>query len=124
MKTTADFLDDLQKKLGVTSDYAVAGKMEMHRQHISHYRNLKGSFDDAMSLRVADILETDPAFVIACMHHQRSKQAEVKKVWERIATSMAGITVAILVAVALPFVDLPTNPVQNSFDNNIHYANK
>lgn len=85
MKTTADFLDALRVKLEVPSDYALGTKMQMHRQQMSRYRTLNSTFDDAMSLRVAEILELEPAFVVACMHHQRAKEPAEKTLWQNIA---------------------------------------
>lgn len=109
MKTTADFLDALRVKLNLPSDGQLADYLGMHRQHISRYRTLGHTFDDSMSMRVADLLETDPAFVVACMHAQRAKNSEEKKLWERIATSMAGVAAALVVIAVLPFIALPSN---------------
>lgn len=103
VKNSADFLDDLQKKLGVESDYAVGKALDIHRQQLSHYRLLKGAFDDAMCVRVAEVLGLDSAYVMACMHCQRAKQPEVKKTWERLATLSMGVTAALLVALLVPF---------------------
>lgn len=101
MKTTADFLDELQKKLAVNSDYAVGKLLGIHRQQLSHYRLLKGAFDDAMCLRVAEILELDSAYVMACMHYQRAKAPEVKRAWAHAAEVLYGLA-ACLMLVALP----------------------
>lgn len=107
MKTTADFLDALRAKLELPSDGRLADHLGMHRQHVSRYRTLGVSFDDEMSLKVADILELDPVFVVACMHAQREKNAAVRKVWEKIATLSIGATACALVFLALPFGALP-----------------
>lgn len=136
MKNTADFLDALRVKLDVPSDYALGAKLGMHRQQMSRYRTLQTTFDDEASMRIADILEIDPAFVVASMHAQRAKRSEEKKLWERIATSMAGVTVILALVAILPTTTLPTWDGFNtalhglsSFDNigfyatlNIHYA--
>lgn len=97
MKTTADFLDDLQKKLDVKSDYAVGKLLGIHRQQLSHYRLLKGAFDDEMCLRVAEVLEIDGAYVMACMHHQRAKNPEVKAAWKHTAEMLYGLAASFLV---------------------------
>lgn len=107
MKTTAFFLDELRLKLGLPSDGRLADHLGMHRQHVSRYRTLTGTFDDEMSIRVAQILEIEPAFVIACMHHQRAKSEPERAAWQRIADLVhdhAAIAAAVLVALALPFV--------------------
>lgn len=107
MKTTADFLDDLQVKLCVKSDYAVGKLLEIHRQTLSHYRLKKGAFDDEMSLRVAEILELDSAYVMACMHHQRAKQPEVKAAWAHAAEVLYGLAAALAIMAILPTFTLP-----------------
>lgn len=104
MKNTADFLDDLQKKLGVESDYAVGKLLGIHRQQLSHYRLLKGAFDDEMCIRVAEILEIEPAFVMASMHHQRAKNPKVKAAWEWTAQHLGGLAAALAVLAIIPFV--------------------
>ena len=98
MKTTADFLDALRIKLDLPSDGRLADYLGMHRQHISQYRTLNGTFGDELSLKVADLLEMDPAYVMACMHAQREKNADVRKVWERIANMAVAASVVGFVA--------------------------
>jgi len=107
MKNTADFLDALRVKLDLPSDGQLADHLGLHRQYISRYRRLTVTFDDEMAMHVADMLEIDPAFVVACMHAQRAKRTEEKQLWERIATSMAGVAAVLVVVYALPFIDLP-----------------
>lgn len=104
MKTTADFLDAMRAKLDLPSDGKLADYLGMHRQHVSRYRVLGGSFDDEMSIRVADILDIDAAYVVACMHYQRTKVASEKKLWERIAETMAGVAAALVVVMFMPAV--------------------
>lgn len=115
MKNTADFLDALRVKLDLPSDGRLADYLGMHRQHVSRYRTLGGTFDDEMSMRVADILETDPAFVVACMHHQRAKREDEKKLWQRIATTMTGIAAALAVFAILPTAQLPASEFNATF---------
>lgn len=103
MKTTADFLDALRVKLDIQSDNALGKYLGIHRQTISHYRTLNGSFDDEMSIRVAEILAIEPAFVMACMHHQRAKNPQVKKAWAWTAQHLGGLAAALAVLAIIPF---------------------
>lgn len=103
MENTSDFLDALRVKLDLPSDGRLAVYLGMQRQYMSKYRTLGHTFDDAMSLRVADILEIDPAYVLACMHHQREKNEEVKKVWERLAKRLSAVAAVLAVLAVLPF---------------------
>jgi hypothetical protein len=106
MKTTADFLDELQRKLGVESDYALGKLMGMQRQHVSHYRTLKTTFDDEKCIKIAEILGADAAEIILAMHYQRAKQPEVKAVWERMAMNIGAVgavAACALIVLALPY---------------------
>jgi len=103
MKTTADFLNELQAHYGVDSDNALGLKLGMHRQQVNMYRKFKAAFDDEMCLRVAEILSTDPAYIMACMHHQRAKNPKVKAVWEWTAQHLGGIAAALAVLAIIPF---------------------
>ena len=104
MKTTADFLDAFRIKFDVDSDFkAMAALGIKHRQQISRYRTLQTTFDDDLAMRIADILETDPAFVVACMHHQRAKHQAEKNLWERIAGLTAGIAAVLIGVAILPY---------------------
>ena len=107
MKNTADFLDALRVKLELSSDGKLADYLGKHRQYVSLYRKNECTFDDEMSLKVADLLEIDPVFVVACMHHQRAKQAKEKAIWTRIATMASGAGVGLFVLLAVPFVTQP-----------------
>lgn len=102
MKTTADFLDALRVKLDLPSDGRLAAFLGIHRQYLSRYRRNVITFDDEMAMKVADLLDTDPAYVVACMHAQRAKTVKEQKLWERIATLSAGITVCLVLSAALP----------------------
>lgn len=137
MKTTADFLNDLRVKFSADSDYKAMSAIGIkHRQQISRYRTLQTTFDDETAMRIADVLETDPAFVVACMHAQRAKRIEEKQLWERIA----GMAAVALIVISLPYTVqlsdsstgmlMPTLFDITSFDitqilanQNIHYAN-
>lgn len=102
MKTTADFLDALRAKLNLPSDGRLADHLGLHRQYMSEYRTQKTTFNDEMAMKIADILEIDPVYVVACMHAQRAKRAEEKTLWERIASmTVAASVVAVVSGLAL-----------------------
>lgn len=111
MKNTADFLDAMRVKLELPSDGKLADYLGMHRQHISRYRTLGHTFDDETCIRVADILEVKPAFVMACMHYQRAKNPKVKDAWQYLG----GLAAALAFLAILPFgtdifTALPADP--------------
>ena len=108
MKTTADYLDDLRAKLNVDSDAAAARAIGItHRQQVSRYRQLHNTFDEGIALKVADTLGIKRSEVLLAMQVQREKNAEIKKIWERIATLAMGATIGLVAFFTLPFVVLP-----------------
>jgi hypothetical protein len=107
MKTTANFLDDLQRKFDLPSDYAVSKLLGMHRQQVSHYRKKKGTFDDEISVRVAELLGINAGYVMACMQAQRAKNPTLRRTWEKAAATLAGTAVAILAGCTLAMAPLP-----------------
>jgi hypothetical protein len=133
MKNTADFLDALRVKFDLPSDGALGRFLGItHRQQMSWYRNMRGTFDDELSLKVADLLELDPAYVVACMHAQREKNDQVRKVWERIASMAVAASVVFAVAglalilsgsaFSLEGVGYGLSVASAGFTRSIHYA--
>lgn len=121
MKTTSEFLDALRVKLELPSDGRLADYFGMHRQYMSRYRQNVCTFDDEMSIRVAEILEVKPAFIMACMHYQRAKNPKVKDAWQYLG----GLAAALALVAILPFIHLPETgliPAASAFDNNDYYA--
>ena len=90
MKTT-NFLDEIKKARGVTSDYALAKILDTRHTNISNYRNGRSHFDGLMCIKVADVLGLDPGYVMASIEAERAKSEEVRKVWEKVARVLHGI---------------------------------
>jgi hypothetical protein len=108
MKTTADFLDDLKKKFNTDSDAAAARAIGVnHRQQVSRWRQMHSTFDDELCLKIADTLDLDPTYVVACMHHQREKNEHLKTIWSRIAEHYA------VTATVITFGVLSALPMQS-----------
>ena len=84
MKTTLDFLEAVSRKLGGASDYAIAKELGVTRSSVSKYRNGHGGFDDETALKVARILDMDPAAVAAASHAERAKTPEARQMWASI----------------------------------------
>jgi hypothetical protein len=85
MKTTTNFLDDIKATHRVESDYALAKILDTRHTNISNYRNGRSHFDGVMCIKVAKVLHIDPGYVMACMEAERTKNDEVRKVWEKVA---------------------------------------
>lgn len=102
MKTTPDFISDLKAKYGLKSNYAVAKFLGQTDTAVARWSHGKGSFSDETAMQFADLLDIDPVYIVACMHAERAKREEEKKLWERIASLAAGVA-ALLVIAALPW---------------------
>lgn len=89
MKTTLEFLDGVSAKLGGASDYAIAKELDVTRSAVSRYRNGLSTFDDETAIRVARILDIDPAAVLLAAHAERTKNPEAKNLWTSLANRFA-----------------------------------
>jgi predicted transcriptional regulator len=85
MKTTLEFLEAVRSKLGGASDYAIAKELGISRSAVSKYRNGMGGFDDETAVKVARLLDVDPAAVVTAAHAERTKNPELRRVWASLA---------------------------------------
>lgn len=77
---TIDYLKRTKKTLGITSDYALAQRLELTRQAIGKLQ--KGAtMSDETALKVAHILGIHPVIVLADAHAEREKNPEIQAVW-------------------------------------------
>lgn len=78
--TSLEYLDAVKKRLGITSDYALAAALGVTRSAVSKFQ--KGAvFGDDVALTVAEILEVEPIAVIAAANAERAKTPEAKARW-------------------------------------------
>lgn len=102
MKTTIEFLNAVKEKHHLHSDGRLAAKLELTRSSVSRLMSGKDHPSDTTALKIADLLETDPAHVVACIHAERAKTEKERKIWERFAIMTAGVSAAVLLAFMLP----------------------
>ena len=129
MKNTLDFIADIKAIHGVESDYAVAKLLNVGKNTISNYRNHKSGLSDEMALRVAHLLDLDDAYVMACIHAERSRRDDEKQVWQKIAEHFGWMAAALALACFVPLIMSGTGsaqahdfPAYSAFNLNIHYA--
>lgn len=108
MKTTIEYLDAVKAKHGIRSDYALAIKLEIGTSGITNYRKKHCHFNDIMAIRVAKLLEIDPAEVLAAVNAERTKCPDAKKIWERVARSFSGGIAAVILSIYLIFSPSPS----------------
>jgi predicted transcriptional regulator len=98
---TAALLDRLSKKLNGASDYKIASELHVTRATVSKWRVGKGTMSDETAVRVAELLEENPAYVLALVQSERTQSPSAEKVWKKIAATFAGKAAAIVLAAAL-----------------------
>ncbi len=106
MKTTLEFIADVKAKFGIDSDYAAAKILGVSKMTLSSYRNGKSHLGDEAACKVAELLNLDSSYVMACIASERAKKPEVKAAWKHAAEVLHGLAAALVVIAALPFISL------------------
>jgi hypothetical protein len=89
MHTTTELLDLLKSRAGWASDYRVAKELGIPKQTVSNWRNGVNTFGNPEAIRIAKLLNFDPAYVMACANAERSRTEEERAIWERVARAVA-----------------------------------
>src|SRR6218665_1049183 len=84
-----DFLDRVKEVHSLRSDYALAPVLGASRPQGSKYRNGKDHLSDSTAIRIASLLDLDPAYVLACIHAERASNDAVRAVWLKAADTMS-----------------------------------
>ncbi len=84
MKTTKEFYQEIQKKYELKSNYSVAKIMNCPESTASRWRDGKNVFDEKYSLIVAELLELNPAYVLACTSAEHAKDKTARDSWLNI----------------------------------------
>lgn len=85
MFSSVDLLNLTIDKFCLSSDYALAKLLGVTPGLISKHRAKPFGLSDDLALKVAEKLEYDPAFVVACVNYERAKCAAQKEVYFRLA---------------------------------------
>jgi len=89
MHTTTELLDLLSERNGGVSDYRLSRLIGVRRTAVSNWRRGVSHFGNAEAIRVAKLLNFDPAYVMACANRERSRTDEERAIWERVARAIA-----------------------------------
>jgi hypothetical protein len=89
VKTTVELLDAVKAALELPSDYALAHRLGVSRQRVSMWRTSREGLGDDIALKVAELLELDPGYVLACLAAERTQRPAVRQVWEKVAEGLA-----------------------------------
>lgn len=113
MKTTIEFLDAVKVKYSLPSDYALAQILGITRSSVSKFRVGKDCLGEETACKVAELLDIEAGYVMACIASERAKKPEVKAAWKHAAEVLYGMAAALAVVVALPFITLENFETEN-----------
>lgn len=80
------------------SDYRLAALLGVKKQTVSRYRNDKGVLDDAVALRIADLLQIERGLVLTWVHAERALRLEQRDVFSALEQLAARIAAGVLLA--------------------------
>lgn len=81
---TIEYLDAVKRKLGISSDYALAKALRIGQPAIIGYRAGRTTINDDTALAIADILGVHPLQVIATANAERAKTPEQRERWSGV----------------------------------------
>lgn len=85
MQTTIELLETVKDRYGIPSDRQLSLRLKITRAQISRYRTKGEAMGEEVALRVAELLELDPGYVLASMEAERTHSKAAKAAWERAA---------------------------------------
>src|SRR5690242_10323754 len=90
-KTTRQYLADVKRRLGISSDYALQKPLGLSKQGVSYLMN-GGVMSTTTAAKVAELLELEPIAVIADAELERGSSPEL---WKRLrdAAAIAGAVI-------------------------------
>jgi transcriptional regulator with XRE-family HTH domain len=81
MKLCIDYLREIESKFG-WSPFRIAKELGLSSQRMYQLFNDGGTYNDETALKVAKLLELDPATVMAAAAAERTKNPEVQAIWK------------------------------------------
>lgn len=95
---TLELLYEAKRRTGVSSDYALAQKLEIPRQRITDYKNGTRQPDTYTLTRLAIILEREPMGLIAEFEAATEKNPVRREFWKGFLSrqNLKGIAIAVL----------------------------
>lgn len=111
MKSSNDYLDEMQKTLGLSSDYALAKALGVARSTVSRYRSGR-PLDLECAWIIAEALNIDPSEIIAVAEierAERSQDPEKAATWKARFQAVTAHVAGVLGVIALPYLIMATD---------------
>ncbi|WP_334106609.1 hypothetical protein [Methylobacillus sp.] len=100
---TVEYLDECKKKLGITSNYALAKALDITEQRMHDYYKGKHAPDEYGCFRIAECLEIDPAIVIAEIRAETEKNPRKREFFKVFRGACGKAAAGIILGLALSF---------------------
>lgn len=107
MQTTIGFLEAVKARHGLTSDYQLAKFLGVTRSCISKLQSGRDPMGEKTALKVANALEIDAGYVLACAHLEGAKGEEIKSTWRGIVEKLGGVAATVVLGIAAYTLPLP-----------------
>ena len=105
---TLEYLDEVKKTCGLTSDYQLAKLLELETSNITMYRKSRRVMDDYVATKVAQILKISDMELIAQANAEREKDEAKRAYWEAKAETARDVRGAENGLVARSGIEPPT----------------
>lgn len=102
MRTTNELLNAVKAKHQISSDYRLAQVLQCQKSAISGYRAGRSRLDEAMCLKVAELLQEPAGAILAEVAAERAKRPDIKKAWQKAAAALATAATVLIFMGFLP----------------------
>jgi len=92
------YLDECKKKLEISSTYALAKALEIDERRLHAFYKGIGSTNEYLCFKIAQILDLDPAFLIADIKSETEKDESKREFFKSIAGSLKKKAVSTMLA--------------------------
>jgi hypothetical protein len=108
LETSTELLERVRAKHG-SSWYGLARLLPASVSSVANWKNGRSTIDRKFVARVAELLDESPEYVLLCLEHERESSADMRKLWQRIASKFRSHAASILlVSMGLLGVGSPT----------------
>jgi len=116
MKDSSFYIDEIKRKHGITSDYAVSKLLDVPRQSMTNFKNGRSSFDTNLVFKVAELTGHNELEIIANIRASKEKDPAFMKKWQALAKQLSGLAVSVLIGHFVLFGMLETQLNSPSFE--------
>lgn len=106
MKKTVELLDKCKKKLNISSTYELSEITGISEQALSNYYLNKSNPDEYVCFKIAEVLELDPAYVIAQIKSESEKNEKKREYFRSFGGSSRKIAASIAALALLGAISL------------------